>query len=340
MQPIILFCVVLAVLGSFTEGERLGNHLSFGTSALAIRGGAKSGRIAESRAAGRRKRPIDEDEDDFDETEEEEDDDSDRPRRSGGKGKLSSAKKTTANKKGVSRRGQSGSSSKSPKKSRSQLIPWGSSSTSKNGKKKRKRSLGLKLLKDGLEGLTKTGQAAYKDFYRKAKVLKSSAFEGILLKATWPSNDPIPSELLSEIVKYSIPSFKYARSDSDDDPYYMTLHKLWTKMCEKDWRTVTKSMYILHCISRDSSTEACANFATALKDMSKTRNAKKPDHKYFELRRLTSDLDDNSLPYEAFVSSYGAFVLQRAKLFFGKFEELKNLSETASEKKVLAALKK
>jgi hypothetical protein len=179
---------------------------------LAIRGGAKSGKIAESRAAGRRKRPIDEDDDDFDEAEEEEDDDSDRPRRSGGKGKLSSAKKTTINKKGVSRRGQSGSSSKSPKKSRSQLIPWGSSSTSKNGKKKRKRSLGLKLLKDGLEGLTKTGQAAYKDFYRKAKVLKSSAFEGILLKATWPSNDPIPSELLSEIVKYSIPSFKYARS--------------------------------------------------------------------------------------------------------------------------------
>ena len=177
---------------------------------LAIRGGAKSGKISESRAAGRRKRPIDEDEDDFDEADEE-DDNSDRPRRSGGKGKLSSTKKTT-NKKGASGRGQSSSSSKSPKKSRSQLIPWGSSSASKSGKKKRKRSLGLKLLKDGLEGLTKTGQAAYKDFYRKAKVLKSSAFEGILLKATWPSNDPIPSELLSEIVKYSIPSFKYARS--------------------------------------------------------------------------------------------------------------------------------
>lgn len=180
---------------------------------LAIRGGAKSGKISESRAAGRRKRPVDEDEDDEDDDEdaEEEDDDSDRRRRSGAKGKLSSTKKPS-NKKGVSRRGQSSGSSKSQKKSRSQLIPWGSSSASKSGKKKRKRSLGLKLLKDGLEGLTKTGQAAYKDFYRKAKVLKSSAFEGILLKATWPSNDPIPSELLSEIVKYSIPSFKYARS--------------------------------------------------------------------------------------------------------------------------------
>lgn len=164
----------------------------------------------------RQRRPIDDDDEDFGDDEggsDDDEDDSDLPRRSGGKGKLSSSKRT-ANKKGVSRRGQSSSSSKS-KKSRSQLIPWGSSGTSKNGKKKRKRSLGLTLLKDGLEGIAKTGQAAYKDFYRKAKVLKSSAFEGILLKATWPSNDPVPSELLSEIVKYSIPSFKYARSVSN-----------------------------------------------------------------------------------------------------------------------------
>lgn len=34
MQPIVLFCVVLAVLGSLAEGERLGNHLSFGNAAL------------------------------------------------------------------------------------------------------------------------------------------------------------------------------------------------------------------------------------------------------------------------------------------------------------------
>jgi len=26
----------------------------------------------------------------------------------------------------------------------------------------------------------------------------------------------------------------------------MTLHKLWTKMCEKDYRTVVKSLYLLH----------------------------------------------------------------------------------------------
>ncbi len=111
-------------------------------------------------------------------------------------------------------------------------------------------------------------------------------------------------------------------------------------MCEKDWRTVTKSLYILHCISRDSSAEACANFATALKDLSKTRNAKKPDHKYFELRRLTSDLDDTSVAFDSFISAYGSYVVQRAKLFSGKFDELKSITESATEKKVLGLLKK
>ena len=52
---------------------------------------------------------------------------------------------------------------------------------------------------------------------------------------------------------------------TEDDPYHMTLHKLWTKMCEKDWRTVVKSLYVLHCISRDCSADACQRFATAIK---------------------------------------------------------------------------
>lgn len=170
--------------------------------------------------------------------------------------------------------------------------------------------------------------------------MKSSAFEGLLLKATWPNNEAVPSDLLLDVVKYSIPSYKYARADSDDDPYYMTMHKLWTKMCEKDWRTVTKSLYILHCISRDSSVEDCGRFSEAIKDMAKIRNPKKPDHKYFDVRRLVSELDDHSVPYEPFVTAYGSYVIYRAKHFSNKFEELKNVKESFSEKKVVALLKK
>jgi hypothetical protein len=69
-------------------------------------------------------------------------------------------------------------------------------------------------LKQRLEILAKQSKNVYNDLYRKAKVMKSSAFEGILLKATWPGNDPVPPELLTEIVKYSVPSFKYARTVS------------------------------------------------------------------------------------------------------------------------------
>ena len=44
--------------------------------------------------------------------------------------------------------------------------------------------------------------------------MKSSAFEGMLLRATWPGNDAVPQELLDEIIKHSIPAFKYGRSVS------------------------------------------------------------------------------------------------------------------------------
>lgn len=97
-----------------------------------------------------------------------------------------------------------------------QLIPWGS--TSKKGKGKRKGQ-GLAALtgsigniKEALEGIAKKGQLAYKDVYRRAKILKSSAFEGMLLRATWPGNDPVPQEILTEIIKHSIPAFKYSQS--------------------------------------------------------------------------------------------------------------------------------
>ena len=36
----------------------------------------------------------------------------------------------------------------------------------------------------------------------------------MLLKATWPDDEPIPQHLLDEIIKYSIPAFKYSRAVS------------------------------------------------------------------------------------------------------------------------------
>ncbi len=51
----------------------------------------------------------------------------------------------------------------------------------------------------------------------------------------------------------------------DGDPYYMTLHKLWTKMCEEDWRTAAKALVILHAVSRDCAADQCKKFSVTIK---------------------------------------------------------------------------
>ena len=33
---------------------------------------------------------------------------------------------------------------------------------------------------------------------------------------------------------------------SSSNPYRVTLRKLWAKMCERDWRTVVKAVYMFH----------------------------------------------------------------------------------------------
>ena len=122
----------------------------------------------------------------------------------------------------------------------------------------------------------------------------------------------------------------------------MTVHKLWTKMAERDWRTVVKALYILHCVSRDSMQESCKKLSNAIKwvfrifvtgivlsvlaffewciirVMSKSRNIKSPDHLYFDIS-VISDLNDKGQPFEDFVSNYAKFVLYRAKTFSGRY---------------------
>ena len=119
----------------------------------------------------------------------------------------------------------------------------------------------------------------------------------------------------------------------------MTLHKLWTKMCEKDWRTVVKSLYVLHCISRDCSADACQRFTMAMKSLSRVRNPKNPDHKYFDIRPI-ADVDANGEPYEKFIAAYATHVIYRTKNFAARFEELKDITGETHEGQVVARLKK
>lgn len=131
-----------------------------------------------------------------------------------------------------------------------QLMPWKDLSTSR-----KKKGAGIR---EKLEKLAKQSQNAYKEVYRRAKVLRSSPFEGILLKATWPENKPVPSELMTEIIKFSIPAFKYSQSvrDGRGPPVISCLHvngavvgavsPLWYVFCVLPMLTLVLSLSRLY----------------------------------------------------------------------------------------------
>jgi hypothetical protein len=54
-----------------------------------------------------------------------------------------------------------------------------------------------------------------------------------------------------------------------------------------------------------------------IRDLSKTRNPKRPDQKYFDVN-LISEVDSNDENYQDFLKEYGSYVVQRVKLFSNK----------------------
>src|SRR5690606_36211059 len=110
------------------------------------------------------------------------------------------------------------------------------------------------------------------------------------------------------------------------DPYRITLHKLWTKMCEKDWRTTVKALYLLHRIVKDLQPEDSAVIMHRIKKMSREVNTKHAPMHYFNLNQLTN-LDANGEPYLEFIEAYSIFLFKRATTFTSKFGELRVLHD-------------
>lgn len=67
------------------------------------------------------------------------------------------------------------------------------------------------------------------------------------------------------------------------------------------------------------------------RSMARIRNLKKPDHRYFDVKRVT-DLDAVGQPFKGFLSSYAQYVFYRTKTFSKRFapfllpEELASMS--------------
>ena len=147
----------------------------FPDAVLQLRGGkSKSSARKRPSTTSSKKKAVshdDEEDDDDDDNDYDEDNDDDDGR---------SRRKTPVKKSGKTSRGRSrkGGSSRS-RGGFDQLIPWGSG---KGGSKSKAGGLLAGLVsqsREKLEEITKQGQSAYKDVYRRAKVMRSSAFEGM-----------------------------------------------------------------------------------------------------------------------------------------------------------------
>jgi hypothetical protein len=59
--------------------------------------------------------------------------------------------------------------------------------------------------------------------------------------------------------------------------------------------------------------------ASLSRNMSKTRSAKAPEHRYFDARMFSEgQLGEASVTFESFLSAYGKYVIFRAKTFSSK----------------------
>jgi hypothetical protein len=160
----------------------------------------------------------------------------------------------------------------------------------------------------------------------------------MLLRATWPNDEPIPADIIDEIMHHSIPTFKFTAASSkrtgargksgkpsmavllSENPYHMKLHKIWTKTCEHDWRTVLKSLYLLHFIHKNTRPVDSSSFRDALIKMSKVRNPKSKDReaRYFDVSLIGRLVDTDSAPHAGLLKYYAKHVIPTIKSLGGR----------------------
>merc|ERR1740130_2556591 len=109
------------------------------------------------------------------------------------------------------------------------------------------------------------------------------------------------------------------------NPYEKTLHKLWNKISEPDWRTTLKGTTLLHHISRDTRPRDGRRFADYFKVLKRARKSrsskKKLKYSYFNTKAVTASLYPAGEPYAAHCKSYFVYVTERLRCFTARFSE-------------------
>lgn len=180
----------------------------------------------------------------------------------------------------------------------------------------------------GLSSITEASSKLSSNLYREIKGLTSSELEQVMLKATMPNDAAVKGKHVERLVgvTYQI-SGRY-------DIYDAVLRKLWGKMCEKDWRTVIKALYVLHRFAADGAPDHQAALKARLRELRRTRDTKRKGEKYFNSAMiLAGDHKPDTKAFRAFLARYAHYVLLRAQCFGGMFTEIAEEPRSSSSRK-------
>jgi len=170
--------------------------------------------------------------------------------------------------------------------------------------------------KDDIHATLETATAKARVLLREIKGSRSSEFECAVIKGTRPDSAPAKEKHVARLVE-TISTFPLASGRSNKDYFRMHLHKLWSRMAEKDWRTVAKALYILHRSAVSLDPQLHSVFFERYKTLRKLVHAGSRS-RYFSTAALLDVQDEGYVP---FLRSYSAFVFERFILFSGRFEE-------------------
>lgn len=187
-----------------------------------------------------------------------------------------------------------------------------------------------KVLQDQLKTASqiaiKVTGSSTKQAFQAAQIVKrgmksyfSSDFEALLLRLTRPDDQRPLKDDVERVIATVSTFVRNVDINSENNPYRVTLRKLWTKISEEDPRTTNKALYLLHVLLRHSDPDDSMIFKKLIEKMSK-EFCKKSNSYYFKLS--TKPLDDE-VPLRKFAERYSAYVLRRAKAFTSHFEEMK-----------------
>jgi hypothetical protein len=166
---------------------------------------------------------------------------------------------------------------------------------------------------------------------REFKSYFSSDFEVLLLRLTEPNDNEIDEKDISSFLATTKTFVQNLDLISNFNPYRVTLRKIWNKICENDLRTKLKALYVLHKLLENSLPEDAIIYKKLMFKMSRERNEKFPNTKYFDVDLNKQNkkfyFESNEKTIESFINFYLKFVLKRGKSFTSSFEELRNVDK-------------